>query len=66
MFEDMFENVYNEKMVEILGASVWGQPIDINNVKQVAVAFYLLGKDEQRKFDYREYDHETNTLMGIK
>ena len=48
-YVEYIKNVYNENIKKIEGGFLYGIKIDINDPKQVAVAFYFLSQQEQNQ-----------------
>ena len=49
MKKEAIEKIYNEIMEKFQGASLFGEPIDMSNEKELVVAAYLMGQGEELK-----------------
>lgn len=45
--ELVINSIYEQIIEKITGGTIFGIPIDINNIKMIVVAAYCLGKNEE-------------------
>lgn len=58
------EESYRRKLREVENAIIFGEYVDLDDPKQVALAFYYLGQNEGRIRSQEQYKHDMNILLG--
>ena len=58
------EESYQRKLREIENAMIFGEYVDLDDPKQVALAFYYLGQNEGRIRSHKQDKHDMNILLG--